>query len=60
MFLPTPNAITLPEGITPTGIGLEACNSGNSCGKLSCDAYSSSVGKCGWTLVFTSPLTAAF
>lgn len=52
MFLPTPNALTLPEGVTPTGMGLEACNSGNSCSGNSCDSQSSGGGNsCSWSLV---------
>ena len=52
MFLPTPNALTLPEGITPAGIGFEACNSGNNCNGNGCDSQSQgSDSSCGWSLV---------
>lgn len=50
MFLPAPNALTLPEGTAPIGIGLEACNSGNSCTGNTCDNQSSGGGGCGWSL----------
>lgn len=49
MFLPKPNALTIPESIAPIGIGLDACNSGNSCNRQSCDTNGSS-GGCADTL----------
>ena len=46
MFLPKPNAMTMPACAAPAGIGLEACNSGNSCSKQSCDVNQGG-GSCG-------------
>lgn len=37
MLLPQPSIVTLPKTAAPHGVGIGACNSGNSCGKQSCD-----------------------
>lgn len=37
MFLPKPSAFTLPTGAAPEGLGIQACNSGNSCRNNTCD-----------------------
>ena len=55
MFLPKPNAMTMPTCASPVGIGLEACNSGNSCSTQSCDVNSNSgSGSCGASLGWTA------
>lgn len=54
MFLPKPNALSVPAGASPIGIGLEACNSGNACGSQSCDVNSSSGGTCDASLAWTA------
>lgn len=53
MLLPKPNAMTMPAYAAPAGIGLEACNSGNSCANQSCDVNSGG-GTCGATLGWTA------
>lgn len=44
MFLPKPNAFTLPNGTAPEGIGIQACNSGNNCNNNACDVNKPSCG----------------
>lgn len=50
MFLPKPNAINMPSNAAPIGVGLQACNSNNQCGKQSCDIDKPDE-SCGWSLV---------
>lgn len=52
MFLPKPNAISLPLAASQLGTGLGACNSNNTCTKQNCDVNNSS-GGCGWSLAKT-------
>ena len=46
MYLPKPNAMSMPASSAPMGLGLDACNSGNVCNTQGC-ANQSSGGGCG-------------
>lgn len=51
MFLPKPNAISVPSNASPIGVGLNGCNSGNKCDSQTCDQQSGGNDSCGWSLV---------
>lgn len=50
MLILKPSIMTVPKVSAPQGIGIGACNSGNSCGQQSCDVNKPEDEGCSWTL----------